>query len=147
MSDAEIENKRLMRIVCDLWVALAFYADPESYHAISFLPDRPAGAFADDFSFDEEYNRDMPGKLARNILDYADNGKILLSRCQDGDRPGIAVIAQDSGPGIPNVEFVLQAGYAVSSLGLRGVRVLMDQVEVISEIGKGTTVTARKWQT
>ena len=86
-------------------------------------------------------------ELARNILDYAGDGEILLSRCQNGSRPGIVVIAQDSGPGIPNVAFVLQAGYAVSTLGLRGVRVLMDQVEVISEIGKGTTVTARKWRT
>ncbi|MEP7026957.1 MAG: ATP-binding protein [Candidatus Eisenbacteria bacterium] len=87
-------------------------------------------------------------ELARNILDYAGNGEILLSQSSsNGDRPGITLIARDSGPGIPNVAFVLQAGYAVSSLGLRGVRVLMDQMEVISEIGKGTTVTARKWRT
>lgn len=50
-----------------------FYADPQSYHAIAFFVDRPAGSFADDFSEDDEtrahgYNRPMPGKLAREAL-------------------------------------------------------------------------------
>ena len=86
-------------------------------------------------------------ELSRNILDYARSGEVLLSRCEDGDRCGIVVIARDRGPGIPNVENVLQAGYAVSSLGLRGVRVLMDSVDVASATGQGTTVTVRKWAT
>jgi hypothetical protein len=54
--------------------ALEFYADPENYHAVAFMADRPAGAFADDFSSDYEeftdicYGRDMPGKYARHAL-------------------------------------------------------------------------------
>jgi hypothetical protein len=47
---------------------LGFYANPASYHAISFLVDRPAGWFADDFSHDKQYGRLMPGKEARNAL-------------------------------------------------------------------------------
>ena len=55
----------------DLVEALHFYADPESYHAIGLMIDRPAGGFADDFSFDhghKEYDREMPGKMAREVL-------------------------------------------------------------------------------
>jgi hypothetical protein len=51
--------------------ALAFYADPDSYFAIGFLSDRPCGEFMDDFSDDHgfnQYDRAMPGKLARKTL-------------------------------------------------------------------------------
>jgi hypothetical protein len=62
----EIEQyKKALGIALD---ALSVYADPESYHAIAFMADRPAGEFADDFSKDHGhpyYDRPMPGKLAR----------------------------------------------------------------------------------
>jgi len=56
--------------------AVDFYADPESYHAIGFMVDPPAGAFADDFSEPEEhqdpgYPRRMPGLKARQALKKA----------------------------------------------------------------------------
>ena len=47
---------------------LALYANPTSYHAIAFMADRPAGWFADDFSHDKNYGRQMPGKEARKTL-------------------------------------------------------------------------------
>jgi len=59
---------------------LGFYASAETYHAIAIIPDRPAGAFADDFSDDhgdEDYARAMPGKAARALLtrlDAEENG-------------------------------------------------------------------------
>jgi hypothetical protein len=49
-----------------------FYADPENYHGIAFFFDPPCGGFADDFDEDHghpHYDRPMPGKLARKILD------------------------------------------------------------------------------
>lgn len=65
----EIEKyKRALGIALD---ALAEYADPETYHAIAFMADRPAGSFADDFDRKhghEFYDRPMPGKLARSTL-------------------------------------------------------------------------------
>ena len=59
--------RKLERDRAQLWMALAMYADPESYFAISFLFDRPCGAFGDDFSEDHggDFERPMPGKLAR----------------------------------------------------------------------------------
>lgn len=51
--------------------ALRFYADPETYHATTILFDRPCGEFADDIRTDhdhEDYDRAMPGSLARTVL-------------------------------------------------------------------------------
>lgn len=48
--------------------ALEVYADPSFYHACSFLFDRPTGGFDEDFDYDEDYGREMPGKLAREAL-------------------------------------------------------------------------------
>ena len=47
--------------------ALTFYADPETYVAIGFLPDHPCGAFWDDFG--ETRLGVKPGQLARETLD------------------------------------------------------------------------------
>lgn len=88
-------------------------------------------------------------ELASNIIDYAGRGEVLLHTIEDGDRRGIAVIARDQGPGIPNLKDALPASYSVAGglgLGLRGVKMLMDSLDVISVPGRGTTVTARKWR-
>ena len=58
----EISEERLNEIL----EALDFYADPDTYFAIGFIPDRPAGDFMDDFSETELGYK--PGKLARKIL-------------------------------------------------------------------------------
>ena len=48
---------------------LKFYADPENYHALTIVGDRPCGAFGDDFSKVEHPDYDeMPGKAARAAL-------------------------------------------------------------------------------
>lgn len=62
--------KKLCGILID---ALEQYADPDFYFAIAFAPDTPAGSFADDFSRVDgsQYNRVMPGKLARLTLKKA----------------------------------------------------------------------------
>lgn len=51
-----------------LRAALEVYADPGFYHACMFMFDRPTGGFDEDFDYDEDYERDMPGKLARAAL-------------------------------------------------------------------------------
>jgi len=64
-----------LELLRDVAEVLRMYADPESYHAIAFMPDKPCGAFADDFSNDhgdEFYDRPMPGKAAREVLTKLD---------------------------------------------------------------------------
>jgi serine/threonine-protein kinase RsbT len=88
-------------------------------------------------------------ELARNILTYAGQGEIALDREELGEKRGIVVIARDHGPGIADVDLALQDGYSTSrslGIGLPGVRRLMDEFEVNSALGSGTTVTAKKWR-
>jgi len=88
-------------------------------------------------------------ELARNIVEYAGRGEVQLHPIEDAGRRGVAVVARDHGPGIPNIKEALQASYSVAGglgLGLRGVKGLMDSLDIISVPGKGTTVTARKWR-
>lgn len=88
-------------------------------------------------------------ELARNIVLYAQEGEIVLTTVEGGGRRGIAVTARDQGPGIVDVERALQEGYSTSrslGLGLPGVKRLMDEFEIRSEVGHGTTVSVRKWK-
>jgi serine/threonine-protein kinase RsbT len=87
-------------------------------------------------------------EMARNILTYAKNGEIILRPEQDG-RPGIVIIAYDEGPGIPDIQRALQNGYSTTGslgLGLPGTKRIMDEFSIISEVGKGTVVTMKKWK-
>lgn len=87
-------------------------------------------------------------ELARNLLRYAVRGEITLRVVDDGGKRGVEVLAADEGPGIRDVARAMQDGFSTSGslgLGLPGVQRLMDEFEISSEFGKGTTVTARKW--
>jgi serine/threonine-protein kinase RsbT len=87
-------------------------------------------------------------ELARNILLYAKSGEIILRAIENNGRRGIGVIARDNGPGIPDVARALQGGYSTSGglgLGLAGSRRLMDEFEISSVVGQGTTITVKKW--
>jgi len=61
---------------------------------------------------------------------------------------GIRIVARDVGPGIPDVDRALDDGYSTYDglgLGLPGARRLMDEFAIVSEVGRGTTVTMTKW--
>jgi serine/threonine-protein kinase RsbT len=88
-------------------------------------------------------------ELARNIVRYAKRGEIVLARTNNGVRPGILVVARDEGPGIADISRAVAGGYSTSGglgLGLSGVRRLMDEFAISSELGKGTTVTVTRWK-
>jgi serine/threonine-protein kinase RsbT len=87
-------------------------------------------------------------EVARNILLYAGRGEIQLRLLQEGGKRGLVVVARDEGPGIPDITRAVQDGYSTSQglgLGLPGARRLMDEFEIVSELGKGTTITMKKW--
>ncbi len=88
-------------------------------------------------------------EIARNILNYAKRGEISLSVVTNGDRRGVVIVARDQGPGIRDVARALEDGYSTSGglgLGLPGARRLMDDFDVTSTPGQGTTVTMKKWR-
>ena len=87
-------------------------------------------------------------EVARNIVVYAQRGEIRVSAALDGARRGIAIVAHDDGPGIPDIELAMRDGYSTGKslgLGLSGARRLMDEFEIVSKVGVGTTITMRKW--
>jgi serine/threonine-protein kinase RsbT len=87
-------------------------------------------------------------EVARNILSYAHTGAITLQVVEKNGRRGIMVVAEDAGPGIDDIGLALEDGFSTSGslgLGLPGARRLMDEFEIRSEVGKGTTVILRKW--
>jgi serine/threonine-protein kinase RsbT len=88
-------------------------------------------------------------EVARNILMYARRGEIVLSVVANGNQQGVVIVARDQGPGIADVSRALQDGYSTSGglgLGLPGARRLMDDFDIASVVGQGTTVTMRKWR-
>ena len=89
-------------------------------------------------------------ELARNIVLYAKTGEIVMTLlAEQGGRRGLEITARDQGGGIRNVERVLRRGYSTSGglgLGLPGVRRMMDEFDLVSESGKGTVVTVKKWR-
>ena len=88
-------------------------------------------------------------EIARNITTYAERGEVLLELVRDpGGRRGVKVIARDRGPGIADLERALTDGYTTGGglgLGLPGARRLVDEFDVQSALGEGTTVTLVKW--
>ena len=87
-------------------------------------------------------------ELARNITSYAGSGEIRLTAINEDARVGIVVEAIDEGPGIADLKQALVDGFSTSSgmgLGLPGARRLMDEFEIHSQVGRGTTVIMRKW--
>ena len=88
-------------------------------------------------------------ELARNIVTYARKGQIELKIVNGLNGQGILVIASDDGPGIADIRQALRDGFSTSGslgLGLPGVRRLMDEFEISSQPGRGTTVTVKKWR-
>src|SRR5207245_4253594 len=88
-------------------------------------------------------------ELARNIVAYAKKGLITLQVVNGSNRQGISVTASDDGPGIPDIRQALRDGFSTSGslgLGLPGVRRLMDEFEITSLPGRGTTVVVKKWR-
>jgi len=88
-------------------------------------------------------------ELARNVFHYAGTGVMRWSILDEDTRIGIELTFEDHGPGIADVEKAMQEGYTTSGglgMGLPGTKRLMDEMQIQSQIGQGTTVVVRKWR-
>lgn len=91
-------------------------------------------------------------ELTRNIVRYAVNqrGEVTLRPLTNGSSPiGLEIVVQDEGPGIADIDEAMREGYTTGDgmgLGLSGTKRLMDEMLIESVVGKGTTVTIRKWR-
>lgn len=88
-------------------------------------------------------------EIARNTVLYAKSGRMELKLIHQGPRRGLLIVAQDEGPGIPDLKLAMQDGYTTSrglGIGLPGAKRLMDEFDIVSEVGKGTVITMKKWE-
>ena len=88
-------------------------------------------------------------ELARNTLVHGGGGDMRLQALNDGRRRGVKVIFTDQGPGIPDIELAMKDGYTTRGglgLGLSGSKRLVNEFEIESQPGKGTTVRIVRWK-
>ncbi len=88
-------------------------------------------------------------ELARNVFLYAGSGVVRCRVLNSSDKVGIELIVEDHGPGIADIDQAMQPGYTTGrglGYGLPGAKRLMDEMEIESEVGKGTKVTVKKWR-
>ena len=89
-------------------------------------------------------------EVARNIVEYAKEGEVIITLINDTTKKGVEIVASDHGPGIADITTVMRDGFSTGKglgIGLPGARRLMDEFEVITKPGRGTTVTMTKWHT
>jgi serine/threonine-protein kinase RsbT len=88
-------------------------------------------------------------ELARNMLLYAGGGTMHIETMGDATKKGVRAIFEDQGPGIPNIEQVMQEGISSwngKGLGLPGSKRLVNEFDIHSELGKGTRIQIIKWK-
>ena len=64
-------------------------------------------------------------------------------------RKGVRIAFEDQGPGIADLQLALTDGYSTGNglgLGLSGAKRLCNEFELVSEPGKGTSVTITRWK-
>ena len=87
-------------------------------------------------------------ELARNTLIHGGGGDVTIEIVTTGVRHGVRVGFVDTGPGIADVTLAMTEGWSSGSglgLGLSGARRLVDEFELRSDPGTGTTVSVVKW--
>ncbi|CAA9277255.1 MAG: hypothetical protein AVDCRST_MAG77-3529 [uncultured Chloroflexi bacterium] len=91
-------------------------------------------------------------ELTRNVVRYATAGRgevTITPRTAPSGGTGIEIVVADDGPGISDVQQAMREGYTSGSglgMGLPGTKRLMDDMEIDSAQGRGTTITIRKWR-
>ena len=87
-------------------------------------------------------------ELANNICKYAQQGEVVIEPLFDKDKRGVQVVAEDYGPGIPDINEALKDGFSTNGtlgLGLSGVSRLMDEFSFDKTRQRGTKILVKKW--
>lgn len=87
-------------------------------------------------------------EICRNVLEYAGNGEVVIEPSNKNNSEGIVITVTDHGPGIEDVNKALQEGFSTGrgmGIGLPGAKRIMDDFEIQSVVGSGTTIKMSKW--
>lgn len=88
-------------------------------------------------------------ELVRNMLRYADGGMVIIEVISQGRDNGIRLTFQDKGPGIQDIALAMKDGYSTQKslgIGLPGTKRLVNEFDIKSIVGEGTTVSIIKWK-
>jgi serine/threonine-protein kinase RsbT len=89
-------------------------------------------------------------ELVRNMLRYAGGGKVLCEVISQSIlQTGIRLTFIDNGPGIPNIADAMKDGFSTGKslgIGLPGAKRLVNEFQIKSQVGEGTSVTILKWK-
>jgi serine/threonine-protein kinase RsbT len=87
-------------------------------------------------------------ELARNLLLYAGHGMAYVEPANRKGLLGVRATFIDTGPGIADLDQVMQDGFSTAGslgLGLPGSRRLVDEFSIDSTPGQGTRVVIVQW--
>lgn len=88
-------------------------------------------------------------ELGRNTLVHGKGGTMLLSEIAEGGKTGLKLVFTDTGPGIPDIQRAMTDGFTTANsmgLGLGGAKRLVNEFDIASTPGEGTTVTVTQWK-
>jgi len=88
-------------------------------------------------------------ELGRNTLEHGGGGELEIAEVVDGIRKGIRLSFSDRGPGIADIKQALTDGFTSKQgmgLGLGGSKRLMNDFDIKTAPGEGTTVTVTRWK-
>lgn len=88
-------------------------------------------------------------ELVRNMLKFADGGTVTIEIVSIERRTGIRMVFEDKGPGIADLKLAMQDGFSTArslGLGLPGAKRLVNEFNIKSVLGEGTTVTVLRWK-
>lgn len=87
-------------------------------------------------------------ELARNTLVHGGGGRAHLEPLVENGRRGLAILFEDKGPGIRDIQAALRDGFTTGGglgLGLGGAKRLSNEFEITSRPGDGTRVRIARW--
>ena len=88
-------------------------------------------------------------ELARNTLDYAGGGSVLVEIVDGVGRRGVRLTFEDKGPGIADIDAALRDGFSTGrgmGLGLGGAKRLSNDFSIFSKPGEGTKIVIARWK-
>jgi len=86
-------------------------------------------------------------ELARNVFEYAGVGRVEFAVAETAAPQILVIRIEDEGPGIDNLDILLAGGYRSTTgmgLGILGARRLMEECDITTVKGVGTTVLLKK---
>jgi serine/threonine-protein kinase RsbT len=88
-------------------------------------------------------------EIARNTLVYGKGGTMRWEVLAENGRSGLRLIFEDKGPGIADIELAMKDGFTSGNglgKGLPGSRRLVNEFDIQSQVGVGTTVSIVRWK-